>query len=124
MQNTHIATHACRLNALMAGVDDIISDWIKDAEKSGELTHGRYFGKPFDLDDGYFGTPPHLRMAHKVLKNAGHVPAEVELQTVLADLKQRLESAEDDAEARELRLQIAECRVKIAMLIERNRRRG
>lgn len=37
----------------MAGVDDIISKWVKQAERSSELQRGRYRGKPFNLRDGF-----------------------------------------------------------------------
>jgi hypothetical protein len=107
----------------MAAVDEIIANWIAKAERTGELKQGRFWGRPLDLDDGYMDSPPHLRMAHKVLKNAGYVPPEVELYKVLADLKQRLAEADDEVEAKDLRRQIAECRIKITMLIERIRHR-
>lgn len=58
----------------MAGVDDIIGRWVKKVEKTGELERSELFGKPFELDPAYERTPDDVRMAHKVLKNAGYVP--------------------------------------------------
>ena len=37
----------------MSGVDDIIGNWVKKAERSGELKRGKYWGKPLDFNDGY-----------------------------------------------------------------------
>ena len=82
----------------MAGVDDIIGDWVRRAERSGELQQGKYWGKPFDLDDGFAETPARLRMVYRILRNAGYVPGEVEALNRLAELKERL-AAETDPEA-------------------------
>jgi len=103
----------------MAGVDEIIDAWVRQAENSGELQRGPYWGKPFDFKDGLLETPDHLRMAYKVLKNAGYVPAEVELLNTLATLKEQLVATTDPREVSELRVQIAECGQKVAIMMER-----
>ena len=60
-------------------LDDHIGRALAESEKSGELRSARNFGKPLDLGDGYDQTPADLRMGYKILKDAGVVPAEVEL---------------------------------------------
>jgi len=107
----------------MAGVDEIIRQWVAKVEKTGELKNDPKFGKPLELDDGYAETPEELRMAYKVLKNAGYVPGEIEFFRTLATLREQLAAANDDTEARALRKQIAELEQKIAIMLGRSRRR-
>jgi N12 class adenine-specific DNA methylase len=102
----------------MAGVDDIIGEWVKQAEASGELKGGRYWGKPFDLDDGFTETPVRLRMAYRILKNAGYVPHEVEMLNNLADLKEEADAASDPAERRKLDREVANLEAKIKLVVE------
>ncbi len=102
----------------MAGVDDVIGQWIKRAEKSGELTHGKYWGKPFDLNDGFEQTPARLRMVYRILKNAGYVPHEVEMLQTLANTKERLEEQSDPELRQQLKQEIAELEQKISVVIE------
>lgn len=106
----------------MAGVDDIIGRWVKKVEKTGELERSELFGKPFELDPAYERTPDDVRMAHKVLKNAGYVPPEVEAMRRIAELRERLRTADDSAEAQRLRKELAEQQQKLAVRLERRRR--
>lgn len=100
----------------MAGVDDIIKQWVERVEKTGEMRP--HFGKPLDLGDGYLETPDELRMAHKILKNAGYVPAEIEMLQRLAVLKEQLAAAADPEQQRQLRIQLAELQQKVAMMLD------
>jgi DnaJ-like protein len=108
----------------MAGVDEIIRQWVAKVEKTGELKNDPKFGKPLELDrDGYAETPEELRAAYKILKNAGYVPAEIEFFRTLATLREQLASTSDETEARALRTKIAEIEQKITMMLERARSR-
>jgi hypothetical protein len=107
----------------MAAVDEVIKQWLKRAERSGELKNNPLYGKPLDFDDGYLETPEEIRMTYKILKNAGYVPAEVQALKDLAALKEALESCADQDEARELRARIARAQQKVAMMLERLRRK-
>jgi DNA-binding transcriptional ArsR family regulator len=107
----------------MAGVDDIIKQWVEQVEKSGELKNSPQFGKPFDFNDGYSETPEELRAAYKILKNAGYVPAEVELFRQLAALKDQLAAADDEEECNRLRTKLAEMQQKVTMMLDRLRGR-
>jgi len=102
----------------MAGVDDIIKQWVERVEKTGEMRNSPHFGKPFDFQDGFLETPEDLRMAHKILKNAGYVPAEVEMLQRLAALKDQLASAVDPQQQHQLRTQLAELQQKVAMMLD------
>jgi hypothetical protein len=102
----------------MAGIDDIIGQWVKKAERSGELRHGKYWGKPLNLDDGFEQTPARLRMTYRILKNAGYVPYEVELLQTLADRKEAYLSVTDPQQASDLAREIAQLEQKLSVVIE------
>jgi hypothetical protein len=107
----------------MAGVDDIIKQWVERVERSGELKNSPQFGKPLNFNDGYSETPEELRAAYKILKNAGYVPAEVELLKQLAALKDQLNASVDAAQQKLLRIKLAEMQQKVAMMLDRLRGR-
>lgn len=107
----------------MAGVDDIIGDWIKKAERSGELRQGKYWGKPFDLDDGMAETPARLRMAYRILKNAGYVPHEVAQLNRLAALTEQLAAETDPAVRLEISREVAELTTRVRVLMSRLQQR-
>lgn len=102
----------------MAGVDDIIGEWVKQVEATGELKGSRYWGKPFDLDDGFDETPNRLRMAYRILKNAGYIPHEVEMVRRLADLKEQAAAETDPAQRRDLEREIAALTAKVRLALE------
>jgi DnaJ family protein C protein 28 len=56
---------------------DIIDEIIRDARSKGEFSNLPGEGKPLNLDDDPH-TPPHLRMAHKILKENDLVPDWIE----------------------------------------------
>ncbi len=103
----------------MAAVDDVIKQWIKKIEASGELRNHPLHGKPLNLDDGYLETPEEIRMTYKILKNAGFIPAEVQALKDLAAFKEELAQSTDEERQRELRIEIANTQQKIAMMLER-----
>lgn len=102
-------------------LDDHIGRAIAESEQSGELRAARSYGKPLDLGDGYDETPAELRMAMKVLKDAGVVPAEVEAMQRLAALRLAAEQAATPEEAKALHQQASELQQSIALRLERLR---
>lgn len=106
----------------MAGVDDIIAEWVKRAEASGELEHGKYWGKPFDLDDGFVETPARLRMAYRILKNAGYVPEEIEMLKRLAELRECAAGETDPARRRALKRDAAMLAARLKVALEASNR--
>ncbi len=96
---------------------------VRAAEESGELRAAKSWGKPLDLGDGYDETPVHLRMAFKVLKDAGYAPAEVQLLNDAAELRRRLKALDPQSEeAASLRLKIVEVEATISLRFERHAR--
>lgn len=106
----------------MPAIDEIIGRWVKQVEETGELRRSRLFGKPLELDDGFEQTPTEQRMAHKVLKNAGYVPAEVQAMQRIAELKEELDAATSEADRMLLRRKLAEAQQKLSLRLERARR--
>jgi len=102
----------------MAGVDEIIRQWVQKVEKTGEIRNVKGFGKPLELNDGYLETPTELRMAYKILKDAGYVPAEIEMLRKLATLREELEKSTDPAEQRALKQKIADTQQKVTMMLD------
>jgi hypothetical protein len=105
-------------------LEDDIGRKLAEAAASGELQHARSWGKPLDLGDGYDETPTELRMGMKILKDAGVVPAEVELMREIEALRQRLEGAADDEAARAGRQRLSEMQQALALRLEKLRSTG
>jgi hypothetical protein len=110
--------------APMPTQDEEIARHLREALASGELAGTKGFGKPLAEDDGWNATPEALRMPFKILKDAGFVPAEVELFHERAALTARLEACESETERIELRRELAELQQKIALRLEALRIHG
>ena len=104
--------------------DEEIARHLREALESGELAAARGFGQPLPQDEGWNATPEALRMPFKILKNAGYVPAEVELFHERAALAAGLERCASDAERRELQRKLSELEQKIALRLEALRING
>ena len=105
-------------------LDDNIGRALRESEASGELRAAPSFGKPLSFGDGYDDTPPELRMGMKILKDAGVLPAEVELMNRIAALQAEADAAPDEAAARPLRQRVAELRQALALRLEQLRVNG
>ena len=91
---------------------------IREAMARGEFDNLAGAGKPLPEED-LSGVPEELRMAYKVLKNAGCLPPEVELRKEIVNLRDLVRSTEDD-EGRRKRLKELQFRLlKLEMM--RNR---
>ena len=87
--------------------DRAIEEIIQAAMARGEFDNLRGQGKPLDHSD-YFSMAEEDRLAFTVLKNAGYVPAEVELLKEIDQLRGQLEAAESEVARRYLIKQIDE----------------
>ena len=59
---------------------------IAEAIANGELDDLPGAGRPLDLDDDAL-IPEELRLAHRILKNAGYIPPELETLNEIAQLE-------------------------------------
>lgn len=94
-------------------VDKIIDEWMKEAEKSGELKHLKGTGKPYVPDRAYFQTPEVYRMAFKMLRDSGYIPPEVKMFKEVKELREKLETSTDEAERDKLLKKIADRELRI-----------
>ncbi|WP_119289343.1 DUF1992 domain-containing protein [Azohydromonas sediminis] len=100
-------------------LDERIGECVSQAVASGELQKSAAWGRPLP-DDGYFDAPPELRLAFKVLRNAGQVPPEVELMQELQRWRDQLATLDTaSADAQALRARIAERELLIRLRVER-----
>ncbi len=105
-------------------LEDDIGRKLAESEASGELRHARSWGRPLDLGDGYDETPAELRMGMKILKDAGVVPAEVELMREIEALRRSLEGAGDDEATRAGRQRLSEMQQALSLRLEKLRTSG
>jgi DNA-binding transcriptional ArsR family regulator len=105
-------------------LDDHIGQHLRDSAANGELARAPSYGKPLDLGDAYEQTPAELRMAMKVLKDAGIVPPEVEMMRAAAALEARLAECSDDGQRHALQRELSEMRQAIALRLEKLRLSG
>jgi hypothetical protein len=82
---------------MLPGFDKIVEERIREAASRGEFDALPGRGKPLVIDDDSH-VPEELRLAYKILKNAGCVPAEIELQKEIVQAEDMLAGIEDAAE--------------------------
>ncbi|OAQ19963.1 DUF1992 domain-containing protein [Thermosulfurimonas dismutans] len=76
---------------------------IREAIRKGEFDNLPGKGKPLKLEDLSL-VPEELRLAYKVLKNAGFVPPEVQLQKEIRNLEDLLETLGDEEVEKQYRV--------------------
>jgi hypothetical protein len=81
----------------MDGLERLIESRIRKAQEEGAFDNLPGKGKPLQLDDDSL-VPEDLKLAFKVLRNAGCLPIEMELRKEIYSLRQLLEAAIDPGE--------------------------
>ena len=84
----------------MGLLDHLAEQRIEQAIRDGMFDHLPGAGKPLMLDDDKL-VPEHVRVAYRMLKNAGFVPPEIETRREIASLHALLRGGvgQDDADA-------------------------
>jgi hypothetical protein len=77
----------------------IAEEKIRESMRAGAFDDLPGAGKPLMLDDDRL-IPEDVRMAYRILKNAGFVPPELEARKEAAGLRQLLATTADDAARR------------------------
>ena len=80
-------------------LDFLAEKVIAEAIARGELDDLPGAGRPLELDDDAL-IPEELRLAYRILKNAGYVPAEVETLKEIEQLEALVADGEIDAASR------------------------
>lgn len=101
--------------------DKTVEVLIKEAQARGEFDNLPGEGKPIDLTE-YFATPENTRVAQAMLKNAGMLPAEIDLLQEIAALKESLKAVSAEAKEQIIRKLLKEKQLQFNLLIERRRR--
>ena len=83
-------------------LDLIAEQKIAEAERNGELKDLPGAGAPLHFDDDPM-IPGDLRMAYRILKNAGLVPQEVTMLREIGQLESLVRDGKDDAQSSALR---------------------
>jgi hypothetical protein len=83
----------------MLALDLIAEEKIRDAMRDGIFDDLPGAGRPLALDDDAL-IPEDLRMAYRILKNAGCVPPEIEARKEAATLRKLVAATTDDASRR------------------------
>jgi hypothetical protein len=79
------------LNAFRIIAEQRITEAIED----GRLNTADWHGRPLPVEENRF-VPEDLRMAYKVLKNAGFVPPEIETRKEIHNLEELISRTDDE----------------------------
>ena len=90
----------------MLKLDWLVEQRILDAIERGELEQLPGAGKPLALDDDPL-IPEDLRLAYRILKNAGYAPPEVGYLRQIADLRSWITRAPDAESRRKARTRLS-----------------
>ena len=70
---------------------------IREAIERGDFDRLENSGRPLNLEDEIW-IPEDLRSAYRILKNAGCIPPELELRKEVLNLRELLDTIDDDKE--------------------------
>lgn len=102
----------------MPSWDEEIARMLREAEKAGELKQAKSYGKPLTPAEGWDDTPEELRMAFKILKDAGAAPPEIVLFHERAEVRRQLADCTDPDERERLQLRLSQLEQKISLRLE------
>lgn len=108
----------------MPTLDEEIGQHLNESAASGELQSAPSYGKPLAFADGYDETPVELRLAFKLLKDAGIVPHEVQMLRDIDAMKRQLAGTADATQAAALRQRINDLQQNMALRLEKLRLTG
>ncbi|WP_304511463.1 DnaJ family domain-containing protein [Desulfobacula sp.] len=83
---------------MIPGFETLVEERIKKAQKDGAFDNLEGNSKPLKFEDQHI--PEEFRLAHKILKNSGFLPPEVELTKKITQTEQLLEAAIIDSPER------------------------
>ena len=95
-------------------VDSLAEEQIQAAIRRGEFDDLPGSGEPLALDDDA-GVPDELRVAYRILRNAGCLPPELTLRNEIHQLESLLDQVELAAEQRPVRRRLCLLKARLAM---------
>ncbi|MFW0778618.1 DUF1992 domain-containing protein [Rossellomorea marisflavi] len=93
---------------------------IRKAYEEGEFNELPGLGKPMDLNDDA-GIPEELKMAHRMMKNAGYSTEEAGLKQEMMRIEDLIRTCEDDVEAKSLHRELNEKVLKYNAMLSKKR---
>lgn len=94
----------------------VSEDRIKKAYKDGEFDNLPGYGKPLQLED-LSGIPEELRMAYKLLKNAGYTEEESHLRQEMMTIEDLIKKCDDSHEKENLQKKLNEKLIRFNRLM-------
>ncbi|WP_404330907.1 DnaJ family domain-containing protein [Mesobacillus maritimus] len=85
----------------------VSEDRIKKAYEDGAFSRMPGFGKPLKSDD-LSAVPQELRMAYRMMKNAGYSPEESVLRQEVLTIEDLIKKCQDDTELNQLKNQLSQ----------------
>jgi hypothetical protein len=82
---------------ISTGFEKIIEERILQAQRRGDFENLPGSGKPLEIEDDRH-IPEDLRLAYKILKNAGCIPPEIELKKEIHQTRDLLAAMDDMAQ--------------------------
>jgi len=77
---------------MIPGFEKLVEQRIQKAKEEGQFDNLEGRGRPLKFEDEH--VPEELRLAHKILKNAGFLPPEIELKKKITQVEHLLEATE------------------------------
>ncbi|TCN22264.1 DnaJ family domain-containing protein [Mesobacillus foraminis] len=96
----------------------VAEDRIKKAYEDGEFKNLPGLGKPLKLDD-LSGVPEDLRMAYRLMKNAGFTPEENTLRQEVATIEGLIRKCDDSSERERLNEELSQKLLKYNSMISK-----
>ncbi|AIE59107.1 DnaJ family domain-containing protein [Bacillus methanolicus] len=93
---------------------------IRKAYENGEFDNLPGYGKPLKLDD-LSSVPEELRMAYRLLKNAGYSPEENQLKQEMMTIEDLMKSCDDLVEKERLQKKLNEKILRFNSLMSKRR---
>ncbi|WP_242245575.1 DnaJ family domain-containing protein [Bacillus cereus group sp. BfR-BA-01330] len=99
---------------------NIAEEKIRKAIRNGDLDYLPGKGKPLQLED-FSMVPPELRMSYKILKNAGRIPPEMELQKDILKIEDLIACCYDEEERKKLREELTVKTLRFQQVMEKRK---
>lgn len=96
----------------------VSEDRIKKAYKDGEFDNLPGYGKPLKLED-LSGIPEELRMAYKIMKNAGFSEEENHLRKEMMTIEDLIKKCDDSGEKEDLQKKLNEKLLRFNQLMSK-----
>lgn len=103
----------------MDWLERLAEEGIREAMERGEFDDLPLAGKPLPMESNGF-VPEDLRLAYKLLKDAGYLPPEMELRKEIVSLRELLATVEDDGERLKLGRRINDLVLRLNLLTKRS----